>query len=217
MPFLISLDLSKATIALDDSDKVSSVKKINWNKLSGNEFSQYRTMTEWHLDKVKLDRDFIRCDNINCHNQDHLQSIDTMYDAVVNTLKTSSDDFNWQSIGWSDDCKGVHTNARNAFLFWAHNGHPRSGPLLWNMQVTYATFKQVLRRCRASESKAHADSLAKKFLLKDTESFWTEIKRLSGKGTTPIASIINKTTGTKAIAELWKTHYSEILNSVPPG
>ena len=77
--------------------------------------------------------------------------------------------------------------------------------------------KQVLRRCRASESKAHADSLEKKLLLKDTESFWTEIKRLSGKGTTPIASIINKTTGTKAIAELWKTHYSEILNSVPPG
>ena len=84
-------------------------------------------------------------------------------------------------------------------------------------EVTRATFKQALWRCRASETRAHADSLARKLLLKDTKSFWTEIKKLSAKGTTPIASTINEITGTEAIAELWKTHYSQILNSVPSG
>ena len=85
------------------------------------------------------------------------------------------------------------------------------------MQVTRATFKQALRRCRASKTRAHADSLARKLLLKDRKSFWTEIKKLSAKGTTPIASTINEITGTEAIAELWKTYYSQILNSVPSG
>ena len=61
-------------------------------KLSGNEISQYQAMTEQHLDKVKLDHDLILCDSIDCQDQDHLQSIDNMYNAVVNALKTSSDD-----------------------------------------------------------------------------------------------------------------------------
>ena len=211
MPLLISLDISKATIALDDNDKRSSVKKIKWNKLSRNEISQYQAMTEQHLDKVKLDHDLILCDSIDCQDQDHLQSIDTMYNAVINALKTSSDAFNRQSTGykqynvipgWNDVCKEVHSNARDAFLLWTQNGRPRSGYLLRNMQVTRATFKQVLRRCRASKTRAHADSLARKLLLKDTKSFWTEIKKLSAKGTTPIASTINEITGTEAIAEL---------------
>ena len=154
MPLLISLDISKATIALDDNDKRSSVKKIKWNKLSGNEISQYQAMTEQHLDKVKLDHDLILCDSIDYQDQDHLQSIDTMYNAVVNALKTSSDDFNRQSTGykqynvipgWNDICKEVHSNARDAFLLWTQNGRPRSGYLLRNMQVTRATFKQSVR------------------------------------------------------------------------
>ena len=94
---------------------------------------------------------------------------------------------------------------------------PKIRYLLRNMQVTRATFKQVLRRCRASKTRAHADSLARKLLLKDTKYSWTEIKKLSAKGTTPIASTINEITGTDAIAELWKTHYSQILNLVPSG
>ena len=100
MPLLVSLDISKTTIALDDNDKRSSVKNIKWNKLSGNEISQYQAMAERHLDKVKLDHDLILCDSIDCQDQDHLQPIDTMYNAVVNALKTSSDDFNRQSTGY---------------------------------------------------------------------------------------------------------------------
>ena len=53
--------------------------------------------------------------------------------------------------------------------------------------------------------------------MKDTKSFWAEIKRLNGKSSTPIASTIGKSTGPNAIAEQWKNHYSSILNSVPPG
>ena len=84
------------------------------------------------------------------------------------------------------------------------NGRPRSGPLDRNMQITRATFKQALRRCKESESKAHADSLARKLLMKDTKSFWAEIKRLNGKSSAPIASTIGNCTGPNAIAEQWK-------------
>ena len=53
--------------------------------------------------------------------------------------------------------------------------------------------------------------------MKDTKSFWAEIKRLNGKSSAPIASTIGNCTGPNAIAEQWKNHYSSILNSVPPG
>ena len=84
------------------------------------------------------------------------------------------------------------------------------------MQRTRCTFKQALRRCRALASRADADKLAQRFLSKDSKRFWTEIKRLNGKSSAPIATKIGTATGHKNIAELWRSHYCGLLNSTPP-
>ena len=101
-----------------------------------------------------------------------------------------------------------------------HMGYERASKI-WTPSSQYANhtshIQATLRRCKASESKAHADSLARKLLMKDTKSFWAEIKRLNGKSSAPIASTIGNCTGPNAIAEQWKNHYSSILNLVPPG
>ena len=226
MPVHITFDLGKATIDLDSSDEAPSIKKIKWNKLSNEELLQYHELTEQYLNRINLNHELVLCDDPKCQDQLHRHSIDAMYNSIIHALKISGRDFMQQREcsktyniipGWNEYCREVHANARDAFMIWTMNGRPRSGPLQRNMQITRATFKQALRRCKASESKAHADSLARKLLLKDTKTFWAEIKRLNGKGSTPIASTIGKSTGPKAIAEQWKNHYSDILNSVPPG
>ena len=226
MPVLLTFDLGKATIDLDRTDEEPSVRKIKWNKLSKEDLYQYHELTEHHLNGVRLNHELLLCDDTNCQFQAHQHSVDAMYNSIIQALKISGKEFTQEREcskryniipGWNEYCREVHSNARDAFITWAMNGRPRSGPLHRNMQITRATFKQALRRCKASESKAHADSLARKLLMKDTKSFWAEIKRLNGKSSAPIASTIGNCTGPNAIAEQWKNHYSSILNSVPPG
>ena len=165
------------------------------------------------------------CDNPNCCDPDHTAALDTMYNQITCALKTAGSDFiqsrnkkdqSYVIPGWKEYCAEAHTNARNAFLLWVHTDRPRSGPLLRNMQCTRATFKQAMRHCRASESKAHADSLARKLLMKDTKQFWVEIKKLNGTKSQSTAATIGSATGKKAIADMWRNHYQGLLNSIKP-
>ena len=83
------------------------------------------------------------------------------------------------------------------------------------MQRSRAIFKQSLRSSRNIHSKTQADSLAKKLLSKDTKKFWSEVKKLTGKSSTPTATTIGKVSGTEAITEQWRNHYHGLLNSLP--
>ena len=174
MPVLIIFDLGKATIDLDSTDEEPSIRKIKWNKLSKEDLYQYHELTEHHLSGIRLNHELLLCDDPNCQFQAHQHSVDAMYNSIIQAMKISSKEFMQQREssrtyniipGWNEFCREVHSNARDAFIIWAMNGRPRSGPLHRNMQITRATFKQALRRCKASESKAHADSLARKLLI----------------------------------------------------
>ena len=85
------------------------------------------------------------------------------------------------------------------------------------MRSSRAIFKQVLHQCIASESRAHADSLACKLLSRNSKQFWKEVQKLNGNDNVPLASTIGDATRQKNIAEIWKKHYSDLLNSTPSG
>ena len=70
----------------------------------------------------------------------------------------------------------------------------------------------LLRRCKSGQLKKTADSLAAKFLSKDTKSFWKDIKNLTSKEAS-IASTINGVTGQANIANMWHSHFNGLLNS----
>ena len=224
MPMLINVDLRSARVDLGDGNKEPVTGKVKWHKLTKDDLSQYQARTELHLDTISLNHELMLCDDPNCHNQSHLQAIDRMYVSMVQALKTAGEETlkkkqskKYNTIpGWNDICREIHSTARDAFILWIQNGRPHSGFIQQNMQQTRAAFKQALRKCRASESRSHADSLARKLLLKDTKEFWSEIKRLCGKHSVPLVSTIGSATGSNAICELWRTHYAGILNSIPP-
>ena len=58
-----------------------------------------------------------------------------------------------------------------------------------------------------------ADSLAKSLLRKDSKQFWREVRKASGKKHGALATTVNGATGEAGIADMWKHHYSHLLNS----
>ena len=222
------MDLSITQTTEEEASNNPRTPYLGWDSLSQDDLSMYKGLTEKNLSKVKLNHDLMMCDDCNCRETKHITAIDTMYESITTALKQSSEAFVQYAAensqrrqhsgipGWSEYCSEVHANARDAFLEWVSSGRPRYGYLLQHMQRTRAAFKQALRRCKADESRASADRVARQFLTKDSKKFWAEIKKINGKTSAPVASTIGAATGHKNIAELWRTHYNGLLNSTPP-
>ena len=164
------------------------------------------------------------CSDSECSDQTHIAAIDAMYNSVICALGTAGNVFmqemhiqkRYATIpGWKEFCQDAHSQACNAFLWWARSGRPRSGVIFQTMLQTRAAFKQTLRHCRRSDSRRHADNLARKLLTKDSRKFWKEIKIITGQDRAPLAASIGPATSPTAIAELWRGHYQGILNSTP--
>ena len=79
-----------------------------------------------------------------------------------------------QIAGWNTYCKEAHGTACDAFLYWRSIGSPRSGHVYDQMNTSRRYFKWTLRKCVKEKDKAFADSLANKYLTKDTKAFWKE-------------------------------------------
>ena len=220
-PMHATFEFHQSRVNTGEENENPPVRKIKWQTLSSDDLSSYRDFTETHLNAIQMDPILLSCKDSDCDDSTHHEALDLMYNSIMNSLRQSSDTFVQQTArkkkhvipGWNEYCRTVHTDAREAFLLWVSNGRPRTGPILRQMQVTRAAFKQSLRRCKASTSRTHADNLARKLLMKDSRSFWAEVKLLSGKSNTAVASTIGTTTGSQAIANLWRSHYSSILNS----
>ena len=133
------------------------------------DIEHYRQSTRVLLAAIKLDTAVLSCNDMCCHNLQHLEVIDKLYEGIVESLLKSSDTLACstrkgysQVPGWNDVCKEDHRQARDAFLMWVSAGKPHSGILFDTMKSTRAHFKLTLRQCRANVKEKYSDSLAKK-------------------------------------------------------
>jgi hypothetical protein len=81
------------------------------------------------------------------------------------------------------------------------------------MKTARAQFKLVLRKCRKEKDKCVSDSLAEKLLRKESKNFWDDINKISGNNIKTRACTIDGATGEEEITEMWRVHYSTLLNS----
>ena len=184
--------------------------------------NHYTRLTEKYLGEVVLDTEVIACCDVKCSKSIHLAYIDKFYNEIVGALKKAGKYFScihrkkksdMQIAGWNTYCKEAHGTARDAFLYWRSIGSPRSGHVYDQMNISRRYFKWTLRKCVKEKDKAFADSLANKYLTKDTKAFWKEIKTHSnGKIKTQTDSIAG-VTGCLEICSMWRDHYSALLNS----
>ena len=107
-----------------------------------------------------------------------IEVIDSLTMASDHMAKLRSNSHYRPIPGWNDYVKEAHLEARDAFLLWQTNSKARFGPIYENMKTTRARFKHCLRHCKSIETKARADAIAKKYLDKDTSSFWKEIRKI---------------------------------------
>ena len=115
-------------------------------------------------------------------------------------------------VGWNEEVKQYHTITRSEFKFWKQNNMPRSGPVFHDMRIARARFKYALRQCRLDEQMIYSNRLAKYMQCHDVNNFWKTIN-IRNKSKATLSNCIAGTSGETNIANMWKDHYSSLLNS----
>ena len=157
---------------------------------------------------------------MKCCDPVHICGIDRLYNDIIAAIEEASKDLvqtrsvsQFQVPGWAIMCKDAHLAARKTFLFWRQRGSPKYGEEFHEMQRSRAHFKLSLRQCRLDKHKQIADSLANKFLNKNTKDFWKDINgQCSGYGC-GAASSVGGVTGTVNVCNMWHDHFKQMLNS----
>ena len=81
------------------------------------------------------------------------------------------------------------------------------------MRTTRLAFKYALRQCKCLEDTMRANALATSLLSKNTNSFWKHVfVSRNKKVCTPTK--VDARVGDKEITDMWRNHYSTLLNSV---
>ena len=195
-------------------------KQIKWDTLSEHDIEQYRAKTKETLSRVIFNHDLALCDSVKCSDPVHICGIDRLYKDIIAALEEASEDLvqtrstsQFQIPGWAVMCKDAHLAARETFLLWRQQGSPKDGEVFHDMRRLRAHFMLSLRQCRLYKDKQIADSLANKFLNKDTKDFWKDINsQCSGYGC-DVASSVGGVTGTVNVCNMWHDHFKQMLNS----
>lgn len=217
---ILSLDIdvidNKASADKGSCDGSTSVR---WDALSHDDILLYKRTTSCNLACVELDHDLILCDDTHCSSITHQNSITRMYSDITSSLLSAGSQFcrkkgshPAQISGWNQYCKVAHDQARESYLIWRDNGKPRFGPMFESMSKTRSYFKYIFRKCKNHSTCASADTLANKLLGKCDKDFWKEVSKINSDRST-VADVVNNTSGTQEIADMWGNHFSTILNS----
>ena len=82
-----------------------------------------------------------------------------------------------QLSGWNQYCKEVHSLARDTFTIWNEAGKPRRDVLADNMRRTRSQFTHAIQFCKQNTESIVSDKIANRLLKRDTQEFWSEIKK----------------------------------------
>ena len=221
-PMCVKLDFTRITVGMpNDSAKVTR-RIVKWDKLSDEDILRYTCMTAQNLSNFNWNQELLQCDDTLCKSHEHIVAIDQMYESLISSLSSASDSFtndgrkkyvSKQIPGWNEWVKEYHSQARDAFLMWRSKDSPRTGLMFDTMKRTRAAFKLALRTCRQQKDRCTSDALANKLMMKDSRDFWKEVSKMNNNKVQVQATMINGATGEKDIAEMWKQHYSSLLNS----
>ena len=217
----INVDFKCIHVENTDSDTQEDNKTcIKWSNVSQQMLNDYKCATEENLKCVPFEYELFMCDSTSCRSPAHVSAINRYYNAIVDALTqsskaiTSNFKLSFKQVpGWNDYCKVAHSEAREAFLLWIANGKTKQGPAFSQMCRTRAVFKSALRNCKNIKDRAVADSIAKKFLDKDSNEFWKQINKVNSEYSPPLPQTIDGVTGKKQIVNLWKNYFQGLLNT----
>jgi hypothetical protein len=116
--------------------------------------------------------------------------------------------------GWNDTVAEKHALARTALHEWCLRGKPKFGLVFSDMCRTRAQFKSAFRYCKQHEDQLKADKCVQCLDFGDAKGFWNNVHNMSNSKINNSATAINGVTGEQSIADLWKTHFENVYNSM---
>ena len=195
-------------------------KGINWRFDNTQKSSAYTAESHTQLNRIHIPLNMLYCNNPTCRNIHHLRAMNALYEDIISALKCSGNKIfgriknNSHNVpGWNEYVSDLHRRAREAFLLWRNHSSPREGNIAQLMRSTRAQFKFALRECRANEAQIRAEALSQKLSSRDHPKFWKDIQSLNPK-TTKTPQRVGEAVGDTDIAELWASHFSDILNCI---
>ena len=200
-----------------DND-IEDVKIHDWSCIDQDIINQYYGVTQNILSKIEIPHDLFLCTKNKC--EVHNASITKFYEDIMNALRESTakcipskrPSQGHCVPGWNMYAKEAHIVARDDFHLWTMYGKPRVGNMYENMKRSRARFKYALRYCKQNEDTMKANVLASEMSNYEYKEFWKNVKRMNSSKL-PAANTIDGVCGSKNIANFWKDHFQNILNS----
>ena len=200
-----------------DSSQINIQDFISWDKLSQIEIDNYSANVKFSLEDY-CNESFL-CPNSNCSSVEHKKALDEAYKFFVNCLKQHSNEYTIsrrelkfkQLPGWNDECKTLHTIARQIFSCWMAEGKIRYGYLYERMKSSRADFKRALNSCKLNEEQIKKNKLSASFALKNKNEFWKDIKKLKSTPKTTIDKMDNAS-GQVSIINVFNKKFKNIFD-----
>ena len=217
IPVLCNIDIESAPEL--SSDIIDCEPKLNWSRLDSESLSEYKVNSGKLLDEIVIPNDCCLCQDMNCRDKNHIESMCEFTDSICQTLITSgqmvfknrgSKQYKCRP-GWNDYAKEAHDYARECFLIWKENGKPRQGPVFDLYKRSKSRCKLAMRFIKRHENKLRKDAIAKKYMQLDKQAFWKEVKTMNAVNTA-LPNNIEDARGSNEIVDLWKKHYIDLFN-----
>ena len=148
-------------------------------------------------------------------NDYYIEIISCIRSASRSTVAKRLNDRNKRVIpGWTEYVEERHVLLGDIYSLWALVGKPRQGYMYSQLGIARSRFKYALRFCLKNEKDLRAKALADKFANnpRNITTFWKEVRKLNSNP--PLAQAVGGVSGESKIADMWKNHFADILNSV---
>lgn len=219
IPFYVTFDMGNVPQITSHSNGINP--KLNWDALSIKDIDRYCNLTEEFLKTINIPVAAITCVDSNCIDENHRSLLNRFYNDIISQLNNASKQvFTFTNNkranivpGWSEYVSDHYTVVKEAHIMWKDAGKPRQGPIHDVYIKSRAQFKYALRYVKNNESDMRKDSLARKLANHSPAEFWKEIKAMNNNKT-PLPSCIEGVSGAENIADLWRGHFEDLLNSV---
>lgn len=222
-PIFIKLALGTAHNNLDLNEVSESTDRwlVDWSSVEETSVHAFTEAVNTELSKVAIPYEAVHCraDSCDAHNND----ISAYYEQILNGIRNASRSTVATKLGnhktrvipgWSEFVDEKHTLLGDIYSLWALVGKPRHGYIYDQLRIARAQFKYSLRFCLRNEKDLRAKALAEKFAKnpRNMATFWKEVRKLSSNP--PLAQSVAGVSGEVNIANMWKDHFSSVLNSV---
>ena len=194
---------------------------VDWGLLGSDDLHAFESAVSDNLRSIVIPDDLLTCEG--CASLDHTNVIETYYDQIVTCIRNASEKTIGRKVGgksrkvvpgWNELVEDKHILLNDLYALWSFVGKPKCGYIFDQLRLARSRFKYALRFCLRNEKELRAKSLADKLVRAPCSMavFWKEVRRLNCSP--PLAPSINGVTGESNIADMWKEHFSGILNSV---